>query len=322
MNGHGSLLLLNPRKFLRDVARVATKADGRSKVLGHRVRVLEEKLRLLESFLHLRDFEHRRLVRELGDYLRPVPSGHRYERIGSSGDGGYVVPCDLPLPKSVISVGVGRECSADDDLAARGVDVWQFDHTVESSPSKLPNVRFVCRGLGGPDADGNLLPLKELVRLAGGPLDNTWLMLDAEGAEWDALGDESAPIALFQVISIEFHMLGAAAVPELLAVMLRGVRRVAESHVPVAWSANNFAPFYSFAGVWVPDVLEVTFVRKSVFQPGTKAVPSDLHRRNNEQGPFPPTPFSRVESNPYGVTPHVFAKALLTDSIHMGQSRR
>ena len=306
-------LLTSQRHFLRKVSRTSSKTLERTKVLEHQVRVLEEKLRFLESSSYVQQREHRRLVGELGDLLRPVPSEHQFERIGSAGDGGYIVPRDVPPPKTVISIGVGHECSADDALAERGATVWQFDHTVASSPSEHLNVLFVRRGLGRFEAEENLAPLAELIRLIEEPLGVMWLMLDAEGVEWDALADESAPLEDFQIISIEFHMLGAVAVPEVLDVMLRRARRLAMSHVPIAWSANNFAPIYAFAGHAVPDVLEVTFIAKSLFKQGTGAVPSSLYRRNNERGPVAPTPFSTIEWNPYGATPGVFTDAMVSD---------
>jgi hypothetical protein len=312
LRGRGHGRLPRRKRFLLKVSRTASKALERTKVLEHRVRVLEEKLRFLESLSHLRRVERSGLVAQLGDLLRPVPSGHLFERIGSSGDGGYVVPSDVPLPRTVISVGVGHECSADDALAERGVNVWQFDHTVTSSPSEHLNVRFIRRGLGGSDAGGDLASLAELLGLVEEPLGDMWLMLDAEGVEWDTLADDSAPLGDFQVIVIEFHMLGAAAVPELLNVMLRGARRLAMSHVPIAWSANNFAPIYAFSGLVVPDVLEVTFVAKTLFKPGTGTVPLRLYRLNNEHGPVPPTPFTSVEWNPYGATPGVFTDAMIS----------
>ncbi len=305
-------LLPHRKRLLRKVSRTSSKALERTKVLEHQVRVLEEKLRFLESLSHLRQADQSGLVAELGDLLRPVPSGHLFERIGSSADGGYVVPGDVPLPRTVISIGVGHECSADDALAQRGVNVWQFDHTVTSSPSAHPNVRFVRRGLGKADAEGNLAPLAELIRLVNEPLGDVWLMLDAEGVEWDALADDSAPVEDFQVISIEFHMLGAVVVPELLNVMLRGLSRMALSHVPIAWSANNFAPVYVVAGHAIPDVLEVTFIAKSLFKQGRGTVPSSLYRKNNKYGPTLPTPFSSLGWNPYGATPDVFTDAMVS----------
>jgi len=309
--GHGPLP--SPKQFLRNVARTAMKALERAKVLEHQVRVLEEKLRFLESISCLKQLEHRRLVGELGDLLRPVPSGHQFERIGSSGDGGYIVPRDVPPPQTVISIGVGHECSADDALAERGANVWQFDHTVTSSPSEHLNVRFIRRGLGRYEEEENFAPLAELIGLIEEPLGDMWLMLDAEGVEWDALADESAPLEDFKIISIEFHMLGGVAVPELLDVMLRGVRRLVVSHVPIAWSANDFAPIYAVAGHAIPDVPEVTFVAKSLFKRGSGTVPSSVYRRNNERGPVAPTPFSTIELNPYGATTGVFTDAMVSE---------
>lgn len=250
-------------------------------------------------------------VEELGNLLEPVASAHSFKRIGDANDGGYVVVADIAIPDCAISIGVGNECSADDALAAGGTTVWQFDHTVEASPSNLENVTFRRLGLGtrrSPD----VRPLADLLDLV--PLEeneSVWLLLDAEGVEWDLLSDLEAPLGRFEQIVIEFHLLSLAANPRVAFVFREGLVRLRETHIPVAWHINNFAPVHVIGGKVVPDVVEATFVSREVFKPGSGRPDKDLFSPNNPWGPKQlPAPFTPVGLSPLGVLPEILKAAL------------
>src|SRR5205807_2115231 len=77
------------------------------------------------------------------DFLRCVQPhdvrGYRKQRIGADLDGGYVMLDDFGASRTALSLGVGPEVSWDAAMAARGLRVLQFDHTVECSPLQHSN---------------------------------------------------------------------------------------------------------------------------------------------------------------------------------------
>lgn len=289
------------------------------RVEAERIRILEERLRILESTAFV---SHSDTIERFAQMLRPVPNSHDFERIGSSRDGGYLIPRDLPRPDGVISIGVGPECSADEAMAERGVPVWQFDHTVLQSPSDHPNIKFRRLGVRSSlePSRKDLQSLRNLLSLVvPSESDRLWLFFDAEGVEWDVLVDQEADLDRFDVISIELHRISWLTHPEFREIMLNGLERLRSSHAPVAWHPNNFAPTIILGNHYVCDVLEVTFVKTSliVLAGSDGASLEDLAQPNNPHGYQAPEPFSVCSENPYGDMPFS-----LRTSIAQGFSRK
>lgn len=233
--------------------------------------------------------------------LQPRPSGHVFERIGSPRDGGYVVASDLGVPNVVMSIGVGDDSTADDELAGRGARVWQFDHTIANTTARHKRIRFIRLGVGVPVNSRPTRPAEDLLKLMDiEPNDALWLLLDAEGAEWDVLTDSPEVLARFEQIVIEFHLLGRLLEPRAATVMLSALEQLNATHVSVAWHANNYAISQVIGGRHVPDVLEVTFIARPLFRPGDMFAPSNLFAANNKYGPEMPDPFSRPTGVAYG----------------------
>jgi len=280
-------------------ARQALNNVALTKRLTHRVRILEERIYALEMSLLSQDSVR---VERLANLLRPQKNAHNFVRFGSDGDGGYVLPTDLVRPDVVISIGVGSECSVDEALAEIGARVIQFDHTVSASPSEHVNISFFQTGLSGASGGVQTRPLEELLRLADeSDTSGMWLLLDAEGVEWELLKDERAPLHQFSVVTVEFHRLSwIMSEGPHAEVMLNGLERLMELFIPVGWNANNYAPALAIGGYWVPDVLEVTFISKEFFSAGTTlGYNAHVQQNNPLAGPLP-DPFSKAPENPYG----------------------
>ena len=80
-------------------------------------------------------------ILDLLSYLTPRrAAGFDKVRLGRDGDGGYVLLNDFSDVSAALSFGIDTDCSWDTDIAARGIDVYQYDHTVEGPP--IPNPRF------------------------------------------------------------------------------------------------------------------------------------------------------------------------------------
>lgn len=284
-------------KQLRDLPRSVQRARSSTALLKLRVDRIEGLLtpNAAES------------VGRVADALRPVPSRHDFRRIGAENDGGYVIAADLGCPTAVVSIGVGPECSADVELAKWGARVFQFDHTVNRSPSTHANIQFFPIGLGNRPSDLTQ-PLDDLVRIAGiEEGTDAWLMIDAEGVEWDLLRFQAEAVSRFSQISIEFHLLSLLSDESAAGVMATCVEKLRSSHVPVAWHVNNFAPVHAIGGFWVPDVIEVSFVHSSRFRPGDALPNAALFSQNNPVGPKVVEPFSPASLSPLGSMPEALS---------------
>ena len=185
-------------------------------------------------------------------------------RLGSEFDGGYVLPIDLIKDLAgVVSVGVGDNNEVDIDLANLGLRVHAWDHTVKNLPTTHKNISFHKVGLGHHSADSSLKTLTEMVESCF-PGDDTdlLLMLDAEGAEWQALADCTDEVLnRFGVIAIELHDLGNMILnPDL---QLSVLRKLNSMFVPIAIHANNHSALWKIPGLDLPDAIEVTYLNRS-----------------------------------------------------------
>jgi len=69
-------------------------------------------------------------VLSIVNLIKPNNSLFKKIRVGSLGDGGYVVPDDLKGIESVLSIGIGDEVSFDLDFAKKDIPVYQYDPTI------------------------------------------------------------------------------------------------------------------------------------------------------------------------------------------------
>jgi hypothetical protein len=174
---------------------------------------------------------------------------------------------DLEHAWAAISLGVGPDVSWDMDVGRRGIRVAMFDPTVRRPPARVPNGSFFRVGVSGAgDSTSQYRPLQELVSMAGfeGSTD-LLLKMDVEGAEWSVLSTLPADeLAVYREIVTEMHDLRLLADPVASEAILKAIRAVRTTHVPVHIHANNYSRLIRFADDWFPDAIEVTFVRRDV----------------------------------------------------------
>ena len=109
-------------------------------------------------------------------------------RVGNpDGDGGYVMVDAFDGIAGALSVGIGTDVSWDLDIANRGIEVFQYDHTVSGPPVSHPRFHFLSVGIAeASSSDGSFISLDHMVAAIPGDGDLI-AKIDAEGAEWPAL---------------------------------------------------------------------------------------------------------------------------------------
>lgn len=210
--------------------------------------------------------EYRRCAATIALLAPRLIEGMALVRIGGPNDGGYVMldAVGPPTVSAAYSFGVGGDVSWDAAIAARGVDVYLYDHTVRTPPALPARCRFTQVGVTGGRRDARLRTLADCVSRNG----HAWrrdllLKMDVEGAEWDVL-DQVAPETLdqFHQIVIEFHDLGLALDAGRHDAILASLRKLARSHQPVHVHGNCMHAPFCIGDLVLPPVLEVTYVRR------------------------------------------------------------
>jgi hypothetical protein len=204
-------------------------------------------------------------------------------RLGAPGDGGYVINDDLSGLDGVVSLGIGTDVSFDLALAEQGLPIFQYDPTVERPPIEHPRFAFRKLGWARYDSEGarsldtiiaenNLNQCNDLI-----------LKFDVEDSEWDAFQSVNArTLSRFRIIVGEFHWLGRVHNPVVFEIMWNTFSKLTEHHVPTHLHPNNFGGVVLIEGIVIPQLLEITFLRRdrSNFTAERHPIPTALDYRN------------------------------------------
>ena len=194
--------------------------------------------------------------------LRPqAADGYQKVRIGTFGDGGYVMLNDFEGVEAAYSLGIKDDVAWDRDVAARGIDIYQYDHTIDALPEQ--NDRFHWSKIGiAKEPGGNLDTLPNLIK-SNGHAESSDLILkcDIEGHEWDMLcGMTAEQLGQFRQIVIETHNWAELPTIEFGGLVERAISNLTVYHRLVHVHANNHAAYAIAGGIPIPAVLELTFV--------------------------------------------------------------
>ncbi|SJM88986.1 hypothetical protein [Crenothrix polyspora] len=210
-------------------------------------------------------------------------------RIGGDHDGGYVVPDCVLQCDSAISIGIGDNVSFDLELANHGIKVLQFDHTVDAPPISHPKFVFEKKGWGR-HTEGDFLDFNALFsRFKSISPGRALLKFDIEGDEYATLATtDSNLLAYFDIIVCEIHWLDRLVDPVFFEGVHQAINKLITHHVPVHWHANNFAGVSLVEGVSIPQVLEISFLRRNLDVFGEfllKPIPEVLDSQNDPSTP-------------------------------------
>lgn len=212
-------------------------------------------------------------------------TGREKRRVGSPGDGGYVMLDDFGLVRNALSLGVGRDVSWDMDMAAEGMRVWQFDHTVTRSPKR--NAQFVFhrkRVVGVPESADDVSLAQILASDALASDRDIIVKMDIEGSEWDALARlEATALERIRQFVVECHNVRLFADNQWRTTALQALQNLAAKHVCIHIHGNNFQPFVVIGGIPFPDAFEATFIRRSDYStaPSSVSFPTELDQPSN-----------------------------------------
>lgn len=212
-------------------------------------------------------------------------------RFGRNHDGGYVLLDDILASDGIAySFGISDDVSWDYELAERGYEVFQYDHTIENLPTIHPNFRFNKLGLcPSGQARSQMLSIDQMINRNGhAGKRNMILKIDIEGDEWEVLS--AAPpdtLAQFDQIVIEYHWLDRLYEDSFYATARRALQNVRALFTPIHVHGNNHYDIKVLGGVPVPQLIEVTYVRQGIAKtaPCTRTFPTDLDQPNKFDWP-------------------------------------
>jgi hypothetical protein len=112
--------------------------------------------------------------------------------------------------------------------------------------------------------------------------------MDIEGSEWDVFSAlEEGELEHFSQIVVELHHLVNADIPGHPERVVESLEKINRSHQVVHLHASNWACTGLIGGMFLPDTIEVTYVRRSdhPFEECSKIFPTDIDRPCNPNMP-------------------------------------
>jgi|RhiMethySRZTD1v2_1073278.scaffolds.fasta_scaffold20680_4 methyltransferase FkbM-like protein len=238
-------------------------------------------------------------VTELLKRLHPVSAGHALVRLGSDGDGGYLVPDDLNGISACFSPGVSDVTDFELDCANRGMKVFMADASVNGPPVNHSQFCFTRRFIGG-RTSGEFVTLPDWVHETVGGESDLLLQMDIEGAEYEAiLATPSSVLKRFRIVVVEFHFLDRLFCAPLFPLYEQVFDKLLRTHQCVHIHPNNVCGTIRVRSLEMLQMAEFTFLRKDRICESSFATrfPHPLDRDNTSKPTVVlPTPFYRCTS--------------------------
>jgi hypothetical protein len=206
--------------------------------------------------------------------LRPKGVKNDLLRVGGHSDGGYLVPDDFVGIAALFSPGVAETADFEAFFLNKGIPCHLLDASVEGPPFRHDLLTFDKRFLG-PTTTGKFVSLRDWVMSQ--PSDGDLILqMDIEGAEWEVLAClDDALLNRFRIIVVELHGLASRLEKQNSFHSNRAaISNLTRNHVPVHFHANNCCGAKRIFGRNVPEVAEITLVRRG--QPYVKRGPAHL----------------------------------------------
>jgi hypothetical protein len=202
-------------------------------------------------------------ITKILDMFRPLSITTPLIRVGGDGDGGYLLPDDIEGIDAVYSPGVAETATFESFFADRGVESYLIDASVTAPPIHNDRFHFQRIWLAPETVEGLSISLQDWLDDHTPKSRSLLLQIDIEGAEYESLlNTPTGHLDQFRIIVIELHELHSIATRmggRLISALLT---KLNETHYVVHTHVNNCCAPLSVQGVLVPDVVELTFLRK------------------------------------------------------------
>lgn len=195
--------------------------------------------------------------------MNPVITKKKLIRMGDDNDGGYVIPDDLAEVKYCFSAGVGNLIKFEEDcLQKYKIKSFLCDFNNIKNPKIINNFDFTRKKIASFDSEENLTLnswIKSKIKKKGEFI----LKIDIEGSEYETLLNiDQENLKRTRILIVEFHTLRNLRNKAFYDIYNSLISRLQNFFYIVHLHPNNAGKNIKIHNYEVPDLLEVTFVRK------------------------------------------------------------
>ena len=188
--------------------------------------------------------------------------------LGPKRDGSYVLLNDFKNIKIAYSFGIWTEIQFDKYLADKGIDVYMYDHTIDSLPYN--NIKFHWKKIGITEknkSNNYLKSLEKLIKENGHSFKNNMILkMDVTYCEWKSL--KELPIKIlrqFKYIVIEFHFKDEREINDTL-LYYNVLKKLHKTHQVFYLHCQNPYNIVNFGNNRICQALEVSYIIKEDFE--------------------------------------------------------
>ena len=183
--------------------------------------------------------------------------------LGDKYDGCYVLLDDFDNIKIAYSFGISKNIQFDKALADKGIDVFMYDHTINSLPYQNPKFHWKKLGLCGKKTFNNTLKnLESLIKENGHTNSkNMILKMDIEKWEWESLIDlNEETLNQFKYIAIEYHFDDEKNIQDKY-LYYNVLKKIFKTHQPFYVRCNaNRGHLANFGNNRICHIMEVSYI--------------------------------------------------------------
>lgn len=202
-------------------------------------------------------------VQDLIEKLHPLDCGLDLIRVGSKGDGGYLIPNDLDGIEYCFSPGVSDLADFESQLADLNIKSFMADYSVASLPMSRPEFTFDKKFLGSSDRDPYFTLASWKEKYLNGYTGDLLLQMDIEGYEYETiLSTPETLLDQFRIMVIEFHELDKLFDAFDFTLISSCFERLLQFFYVVHIHPNNTSEVVKRGEIAVPAVMEFTFLNK------------------------------------------------------------
>ena len=213
--------------------------------------------------------------------IKPYNLGYDLIRIGSSNDGGYLVPDLLNEIDICFSPGVGNNTDFERQIINKGIKTFLADGSINKEDVRLDNFNFLKKNLASFNSE-KTITLENWVKKDGEFSDNLLLQMDIESSEYEVI--HATPqdcLKKFKVLIVEFHFIEKINNHYFYKLFDNTIEKLLLDFEICHVHPNNCQGVFSVSGLNLPTAIEITFLRKDLCKEkkDTK-IPHVLDRKN------------------------------------------
>ena len=185
--------------------------------------------------------------------------------VGKWSDGCYILLDDFKNIRVAYSFGISINIQFDKALADKGIDVFMYDHTIDSLPYENPKFHWKKIGLCGKNTKNKYLKnLEELIEENGHNNERDMILkIDIEHWEWESIIDlKEDTLNKFKYIAIEYHFKDEKEFKND-NLYYNVLKKISQTHQVVYIRCNeNRSNKINFGNNRICHIIEVTYVIK------------------------------------------------------------